>query len=122
MSYYDDIRHMHQYYEISYGGKPRPLNGSLDELRLKLLREELKEYEDATTLEEKLDALVDLVVVALGAAEQHGFNFNEAWERVLIANMRKRVAKTPEESKRGVIGDLYKPAAWVAPDLSDLAS
>lgn len=117
---FQDIKQMHKHYNRNYEGRPRPLPPKEDELRIKLLREELAEYEEAVTLEDKLDALVDLVVVALGAAELHGFDFDEAWRRVLSANMKKLVATTPEQSKRGVVGDLYKPEGWTPPNLKDL--
>ena len=117
---FKDICEMHKHYKRNYDGPPRVLPPREDELRIKLLQEELQEYEDAVTLEEKFDALIDLVVVALGAAELHGFPFEEGWNRVLSANMKKLVATAPEQSKRGVIGDLVKPDGWTPPDLKDL--
>ena len=84
------------------------------------LKEEIKEYEDAEELKEKLDALVDLVYFALGTAYLHGFNFNEAWKRVHAANMKKIRAEKKGDSKRKSTFDVVKPAGWIVPDLSDL--
>jgi predicted HAD superfamily Cof-like phosphohydrolase len=86
-------------------------------IRVGMMLEELKEYVTAATLEDELDALVDLVVFALGTAVRHGFTrFDEAFERVMRANMQK---------ERGESGDrdefeFLKPEGWKAPDLSDL--
>jgi hypothetical protein len=46
--------------------------------------------------------------------------FEEAFNRVWQANMRKVACKSEEESKRGFKIDLKKPAGWKAANLSDL--
>lgn len=73
-------------------------------------------------LEGMLDGLVDLVYVALGTAQLHGFNFSEAWNRVHEANMTKVRVQRPNESKRNSIFDVVKPPGWVAPSHRDLVS
>ena len=65
-----------------------------------------------------LDALVDLVYVALGTAYLHGFGpqkFNEAWRRVHEKNMEKIRAPSADHSKRGSAFDVIKPAGWTPP-------
>ena len=126
MSYFKDIQYMHSKHEIEYVGEPRDLPKETQNLRLKLLLEEFNEYNLAVIKKDRheiLDALVDICVVAIGTAAQHGFDFDEAWDRVLAANLKKYAAKTPEDierSKRKIHGDLVKPEGWVAPDLRDL--
>lgn len=126
MSYFDDIKFLHEQHDIHYEGKPRLLIGDELYLRMKLLREEHEEYRNACLLNdphEILDALVDICVVAIGTAAQHGYDFDTAWHRVLKANLAKRPAKTEEEiekTKRKIKNDLYKPEGWTAPDLTDL--
>jgi predicted HAD superfamily Cof-like phosphohydrolase len=72
-------------------------------------------------LEGQLDALVDLVYVALGTAYLQGFKFEEAWARVHAANMRKKRAEPDgSDSKRGSPNDVVKPEGWVAPSHTDL--
>lgn len=130
-----DVEEFHAKFGLTYDGKPRVLVGLLDEFRRKFLGEELKEYVDhsdeaierlnagldpAPAMEEQLDALVDLVYVALGTAEYHGFNFREAWRRVHEANMRKERATTPSE--RGGLYDVVKPPGWEAPSHTDLVA
>lgn len=88
--------------------------------RICAMQEELDEYTEAKTKEDELDALVDLVVFALGTAERQGFlySFTEAFERVMVANCQKEIGTN---QKRGSFQlDLVKPKGWKAPDLKDL--
>lgn len=108
---------------LAYDGPPRELPEGLAMLKNKHLLEELYEYRIAVSLEKKLDALVDLVYVAVGTAYQHGFDFNEAWRRVHAANMTKvRAQPDGSDSARGSGYDIVKPKDFVPPDLSDLVS
>jgi predicted HAD superfamily Cof-like phosphohydrolase len=121
-----DVFDFHKKYGIEYIGAPRFLPEDINTFRDKRLEEELIEYMDAKTLEEKLDALVDLIYIALGNAHLHGFTvsiFNEAWRRVQIANMAKVRASEENPGKYGQLGckhDIVKPPGWKAPDHSDL--
>ena len=114
---------MHRHFGIDYNGNPRMLSLEETEFRVAAFREEVQEYEDAGTLEEALDALVDLMVFALGAVERHGFmKFQEAFARVMTANMAKEVGNNPEkaEGRASWQADLVKPDGWMSADLSDL--
>jgi len=71
-------------------------------------------------LEEYFDGLIDLVYVALGAAYLSGLPFDEGFQRVHEANMKKVRALRQEDSKRGSTYDIVKPAGFVAPTLTDL--
>lgn len=143
-----DIREFHEKFDLSYVGPPRALPEAIREFRLKFLKEERSEYAAAVKdlkqlqdlgpgatdgdqgqrltaqlLEEQLDALVDLVYVAVGTAYLQGFDFDEAWRRVHAANMRKtRAAPDGADSLRGNAADVVKPPGWRPPDLSDLVS
>ena len=126
MSYANDIKKMHKHHEISYEGPPKELDGELLNLRFKLIEEEYWEFVEASQKNDReatLDALVDLVVVAIGCAEQVGWDFDQAWTRVLLANLQKYPAKSAEDiarSKRKIVNDLVKPEGWKAPSLKDL--
>ena len=69
-----------------------------------------------------LDALVDLVVVAMGTAYQMGWNFEEAWKRVHHANMLKTAVQSEAINNRDLAFDLQKPEGWTAPYLQDLVT
>ena len=124
---WNDIESFHHKFGLSYGGAPRALPWDLAEFRIKFLQEELDEYAAAYeaddtvhSREQMLDALVDLVYVALGTAYLHGFNFAEAWRRVQVANMSKVRVERAEDSKRGSTFDVVKPAGWKPPSHKDL--
>lgn len=80
----------------------------------------LKRNEGGRDLEVQFDSLIDLVYVALGTSFHHGVDFDEGWRRVHEANMKKVLARQPEDSKRGYKFDVVKPKGWIPPDLSDL--
>jgi predicted HAD superfamily Cof-like phosphohydrolase len=133
-----DIEDFHKKFGLEYTGKPRALPQELRRFRTQFLWEEWKEYRDASMslevllvadprsseiaamLEDQLDALVDLVYIALGNAYMHGFNFKEAWRRVHEKNMQKVRAERAEQSKRGTTFDVVKPAGWTPPSHRDL--
>lgn len=122
-----DIVDFHQRFGLQYTGEPRMLPKELADFRLIFLAEEFTEYKEAVespdsleSREQALDALVDLVYVALGTAYLHGFNFAEAWRRVQKANMAKVRTERAGDSKRGSTFDVIKPPGWTAPSHRDL--
>lgn len=125
MPFTSDIRQFHLKYDLAYEGQPRQLDEDLASFRISFMDEELSEYVEAYNegdLEKQLDALVDLVYVALGTAYLQGFNFAEAWRRVHEANMKKRRATELDiKAKRARSEhDVVKPEGWEPPVLSDL--
>ena len=121
---FQDIINFHKHYGLK--GRITPgqiMTYELKNARIIHMHEELHEYMKAVQKGDvlnALDALVDLVYVALGTAYFHGFDFNEAWRRVHEANMRKVRVDAAENSKRGTKFDVVKPKGWVGPDLEDL--
>lgn len=117
-----DIKDFHEKFNLVYDGPPRELPHDVVEFRTKFMVEELIEYGeavDANNVEGQLDALVDLVYVALGTAYLHGFPFQKAWDEVHSANMRKvKAGPNGEGSKRGSPHDVVKPVDWEGPDYS----
>jgi predicted HAD superfamily Cof-like phosphohydrolase len=71
-------------------------------------------------LEKQFDAVIDLVVFAMGTAERQGFEFDEGFKRVMDCNLQKELAKSSIKSKRGFSLDLIKPEGWKPPSLIDL--
>src|SRR5512139_697373 len=120
------IQDFHEKFGLEYLGTPRFLDLDMSEFRIKFMQEELDEYKTARSdgdLEKQLDALVDLMYVALGTAYLHGFDIAEAFYRVHKANMNKvRVSRETEDlSTRKSQYDVVKPEGWVPPFLKDLA-
>ena len=92
----------------------------LEKVRMNHLKEEVKELEEAyetMNLEGVADALVDIVYIAMGTARMHNFPWQDMWDEIHAANLRKiRVIKS-EDSKRGTTFDVAKPDNWAAPNL-----
>ena len=84
------------------------------EQRLAMMSEELDELRAAETPEDRVDALIDLLVFTVGTIELAGVDLQKAFNTVMEANM----AKVPGTVTRdGITGqDLIKPDGWVAPD------
>lgn len=112
------VKAMHQKFGIT--SNQVTFSGDEKLFRLKCLQEEIDEYEVAIKKEDELDALVDLVVFALGTAERQGMLdvFEEAFCRVMHANLMKQVGANKKRDSFTI--DLVKPEGWTAPDLSDL--
>jgi len=136
-----DITKFHKKFDLQYQGPARMLNPELFHFRKRFMEEELREWSESMDrvheelmkpnpreeviqdeLENQLDALVDLVYVALGTAHLQGFSgiFLKAWKRVQKANMKKVRAERADQSKRGSTYDVVKPEGWKAPTLRDL--
>jgi len=85
------------------------------------MSEELTEFEDAETLEDEVDALIDLAYFALGRLVEMGVAPRPVFEVVHNANMAKErgeLSKRPHA--KGF--DAIKPTGWKAPDLKPLLS
>jgi len=81
-----------------------------------LIREEVQELEDSRTKQDDLDALIDILVVTIGAIHSMGADAEGAWKEVMSTNF----AKIGEDGKvrKREDGKVLKPTGWVAPDLA----
>jgi len=87
---------------------------------LSLIDEEVGELADAVAVDDKveqLDALVDILVVTMGAIRAAGWDGEAAWKEVMETNFDKIDPYTGKVRKR-VDGKVLKPEGWTAPNLS----
>ena len=77
---------------------------------------ELKEAVEANDLPEQLDALIDILVVTIGAIHSAGFDAEGAWNEVMRTNFAKIDPTTGKVRKRED-GKVLKPEGWTAPKL-----
>ena len=87
---------------------------------LSLIEEEVKELDEAVDADDKveqLDALVDILVVTMGAIRAAGWDGEGAWEEVMRTNFAKIDPDTGKVRKRED-GKVLKPEGWKAPDLA----
>ena len=89
------------------------------EFRIKFLQEELDEMRDAQAAEDVVDALIDLIVVAIGTLNLYEINSDLAWQRVLNANMAKQVGTNRRRNNALGLPDLIKPQGWQVPRHTD---
>jgi len=88
-------------------------------LYTKLIEEEFKELKvaiDNVDSVETLDALVDIVVVTIGALHSLGADVEGAWKEVMNTNFAKIDKETGKVRKRED-GKVLKPVGWTAPNL-----
>ena len=86
---------------------------------LNLIKEEYNELQQAVDdddLAEQLDALVDILVVTIGAIHSAGFDAEGAWKEVMNTNFAKIDKETGKVRKRED-GKVLKPVGWTPPDL-----
>ena len=82
-----------------------------------LIREEFQELESAYDMESELDALIDILVVTIGALHSAGFNAEGAWDEVMKSNAAKIDLDTGKVRKRED-GKVLKPEGWKPPNLT----
>jgi predicted HAD superfamily Cof-like phosphohydrolase len=84
-----------------------------------LIEEEAKELAEAIEKHdqvETLDALIDILVVTIGAIHSAGFDADGAWKEVMMTNFAKIDKETGLVRKRED-GKVLKPVGWVPPNL-----
>ena len=95
------------------------LNRDQYKLYLDLMDEEWRELKSALLLEnrvEQLDALLDFIVVTIGAVHSGGFDSEGAWKEVMRTNLAKIDRDTGKVRKRED-GKVLKPVGWTPPNL-----
>lgn len=84
-----------------------------------LIKEEVSELQEAFDDNDKveiLDALIDIIVVTVGAINSMGANGSGAWDEVMQTNFAKIDPQTGKVKKR-IDGKVLKPDNWKSPNL-----
>jgi predicted HAD superfamily Cof-like phosphohydrolase len=95
-------------------------NGTQFDMYCALIEEEHRELKvalDNNDNVEVLDALVDILVVTIGAIHSAGFDAEGAWKEVMKTNFAKIDRETGKVRKRED-GKVLKPIGWTAPVLN----
>ncbi len=81
-----------------------------------LIEEEFNELKTANSKVEELDALIDILVVTIGAIHSMGADGEGAWREVMRTNFAKIDPTTGKVRKRED-GKVLKPEGWQPPNL-----
>jgi predicted HAD superfamily Cof-like phosphohydrolase len=92
------------------------LNKDQYQLYCNLIREEFDELCESDNIVDDLDALIDILVVTIGAIHSLGANGEGAWNEVMRTNFAKIDPETGKVRKRED-GKVLKPEGWMPPDL-----
>ena len=97
--------------------------GEVNEQQFNLYKNLIEEeFNELTTAEiandrvEQLDALIDILVVTIGAIHSMGADAEGAWKEVMMTNFAKIDSETGKVRKRED-GKVLKPLGWVPPAL-----
>ena len=96
------------------------INEDQYDLYLNLIKEEVAELQvaiDTCNTVEQLDALIDILVVTIGAIHSAGFDAEGAWKEVMRTNFAKIDHETGKVRKRED-GKVLKPVGWTPPELA----
>ena len=89
------------------------------QLRLRLLKEEVEEFENAHKNRDKVemaDALADIIYIAVGTANIMNIPLDKVWDEVQRSNMDK-VDPTTGKVKKREDGKVLKPDGWKGPQI-----
>ena len=92
------------------------MNESQYNMYKNLIAEEFRELQEAHDMEAELDALIDILVVTIGAIHSAGFDGEGAWREVMSTNFAKIDRETSKVRKRED-GKVLKPTGWHPPVL-----
>ena len=86
------------------------------QLYCNLISEEFNELVASDNKVDDLDALIDILVVTIGAIHSLGADAEGAWKEVMSTNFAKIDKQTGRVRKRED-GKVLKPAGWTPPNL-----
>jgi predicted HAD superfamily Cof-like phosphohydrolase len=119
-----DIKNLNRYYKIY-----RFITKASDEdkmsylqFRANFIQEELDELFaaiDNKESDEVVDALIDIIVIALGSLDAFDVDIKKAWKSVHYANMQKEIGVKDTRPNPLGLPDLVKPKNWQAPQHFD---
>jgi predicted HAD superfamily Cof-like phosphohydrolase len=92
------------------------LNPDQYQMYCNLIREEFDELCASTTAEDDLDALIDILVVTVGAIHSLGADGQGAWNEVMQTNFAK-IDKLTGKVRKREDGKVLKPEGWQPPNL-----
>ncbi len=111
--WYDMVKEFHVRFEHPVSNVIRPMHVEHRRYRAQWLTEEMIEFVMADHIAEQADALLDIIVFALGTFVEMGVDPRELFDVVHFANMAKL---WPDGKPRyNTNGKIMKPRTWESP-------
>lgn len=120
MNMYQDVKDFQTAVGQNVGQVPAFPDGAERALRMRLLEEEFKEYEQGeynNDLENIAKELADIIYIVCGTAVSYGIPLDKVFAAVHESNMAKLVDGKPIRREDGKI---LKPEGWTPPDIKKI--
>jgi predicted HAD superfamily Cof-like phosphohydrolase len=117
---YEDVKEFQTLMGQLVGQAPEFPDGPERALRMRLLEEEFKEYEQGeynNDLENIAKELADIIYIVCGTAVSYGIPLDKVFAEVHRSNMAKLVDGKPIRREDGKI---LKPEGWTPPDIKTI--
>lgn len=117
---FEMVRDFHEAFGQRVGTKPWLPYGDERELRMRLMKEEMKEYEQAehnNDLNNLAVELADIIYIACGTAVSYGIPLDDVFNAIHQANMNKLV---DGKVIRREDGKIKKPEGWQPADIAGI--
>lgn len=114
------VQKFHEKFGLTINEKPSIPSEKDAKLRVNLINEEAKEFEEATNAKDIVkvaDALADLLYVVYGAALTYGLDMEPIFREVQRSNMSK-VWEDGTVAKREIDGKILKPPTYSPADIT----
>ncbi|MCM3784344.1 HAD family hydrolase [Neobacillus mesonae] len=86
---YEKVREFHEKFNVPYADKPEAMPFQRRTERYLYMSEELNEFDEAETVVDQADAMIDLIYLALGTLVEIGVKPDALFDIVHNANMSK---------------------------------
>lgn len=113
IDYLGMVKEFHEKYNHYIGKCGYWPPAEISQLRDKLIDEESKEFQSASSQIDIADAIADLLYVTFGAALAYGIPIEEVFAEVHRSNMTK-------STKTNIIGKTVKGPDWEPPDIGGI--
>ena len=117
---FEMVRDFHEAFGQRVGSKPWLPYGDERDLRMRLMKEEMKEYEQAehnNDLNNLAVELADIIYIACGTAVSYGIPLDDVFNAIHQANMNKLV---DGKVIRREDGKIKKPEGWQPADIEGI--
>lgn len=111
---FEKVRGFHADFSLPVASHPDQLSASRVAVRVDWMREELSELLSAANLQEQVDALSDLMYLALGCLVEMGVQPGIPFTAVHRTNLEKRWSDGT--IRVNAEGKLLKPPGWIGPE------